>query len=324
MVINDIMFNVELREILDELVSQLRINNIQYLQKTKETPTHIQVQCPFHGNGQERRPSAGIRKKDGVFHCFACGEVHQLPEVISFCLGYQDDIVGSHGWNWLIKNFGTVNKQQRKELDLDLERGLKLAGLQEFVTEEELDSYRYYHPYMQKRKLTGSIIELFDIGYDKKTDCITFPVKDINGNCLFVARRSVRAKYFNYPSGVEKPVYGLYEFYLCKNSGKDDYDYSQVIICESMIDALTCWVYGKPAVALNGLGNERQLRELNKLQCRKLILATDADKAGMSARERIRKHIHSKIITEYVWDREKAKDINEMSEEMFKNLKEIF
>ena len=44
----------------------------------------------------------------------------------------------------------------------------------------------------------------------------------------------------------------------------------------------------------------------------------------MSARERIRKHIHSKIITEYVWDREKAKDINEMSEEMFKNLKEIF
>ena len=85
-----------------------------------------------------------------------------------------------------------------------------------------------------------------------------------------------------------------------------------------------CWVYGKYAVALNGLGNERQFKELRELPCRKLILATDADDAGMKARKRIRQNVKNKIITEYVWHRKKAKDINDMTKEMFINLEEVF
>ena len=188
-----------------------------------------------------------------------------------------------------------------------------------FVSEEELDTYRYYHPYWTKRKITDKgLIELFDLGYDKDTGCITFPVRDINGNCLFVARRSVKFKYFNYPKGSEKPVYGLYE--LKQLTKQPD----EIIITESMIDALTCWQYGKYAVALNGLGNERQFRELRNLPCRKLILATDADDAGITARKRIKKNVPNKIITEYVWNKEDAKDINDMSKEMFLSLKEVF
>ena len=338
--INDTEFNASLHEILDELVSQVRANDIQYIQKQIDTSKDIQICCPYHNGGMERKPSAGIRKSDGLFHCFACNEVHSLPEVISYCFGYENDLVGAVGWRWLIRNFSTVQVEERKDVELDLERnkdnrkhrnlsididrGSNIDNDTDrnnpgYVTEEELDGYRYTHPYMYERKLTDEIIELFDIGYDKNSRCLTFPVRDINGNCLFIARRSVDTKFFNYPQGVEKPVYGIYELHKQQDS------YSEIIVCESMIDALTCWVYGKPAVALNGLGNELQFKQLRQLPCRKLILATDADDRGMAARQRIRKRLQDrKLITEYVWNKQEAKDINDMTESQFNRLQEVF
>ena len=82
-------------------------------------------------------------------------------------------------------------------------------------------------------------------------------------------------------------------------------------------------MYGKYAVALNGLGNELQFKQLRNLPCRKLILATDNDEAGMKARKRIRANIKNKIITEYILPDGK-KDINELSKEEFDRLEEVF
>lgn len=332
MKINDVEFNCDLTEILGELISQLRANGIQLIQRQKETATHIQICCPYHNEGMERRPSAGIRKSDGLFHCFACQEVHTLPEVITYCFGHYEDALGKFGWNWLLKNFAVIEKEERPNVKLDISRN-DVGNIHNsdnnisYISEEELDSYRYYHPYWKKRGITDdNIIELFDLGYDKQTQCITFPVRDIYGHTLFVARRSVRTKYFNYPEGVEKPLYGLYELYMeQKNySNINRYAYfDEIIVCESMIDALTCWQYGKYAVALNGLGNELQFKQLRKLPCRKLILATDNDEAGLKARVRIRKNVPNKLITEYVLP-EGKKDINELSRQEFKNLLEIF
>ena len=105
MVINGIPFNCTVERIVEELQSQLRINHINLLQKVINTTDNVMVSCPYHKDGQERKPSAGIRKTDGTFHCFTCGEVHTLQEVISHCFGYYDDLVGSFGWKWLTKNF---------------------------------------------------------------------------------------------------------------------------------------------------------------------------------------------------------------------------
>lgn len=333
MVINDVQFNVELIDILTELQSQLASNGIQLLSKLKETTEDVMIQCPYHNNGQERRPSAGIRKSDGLFHCLACGETHSLQEVISYCFGKTDDIIGMFGWQWLLKNFVSINVEERKDVQIDCSRTASRTCDREFISEEELDSYRYTHPYMYKRKLTDEIIELFDIGYDKTTRCITFPVRDIKGNTLFIARRSVTHKYFNYPQGVEKPLYGLYELNKCISGGRGSAkinwtpilmsQFGEVIVCESMLDALTCWVRGKPAVALNGLGNELQFKQLETLPCRELILATDNDKAGLKARKRIRENIHTKLISEYVLPQGK-KDINELSKDEFENLSKKF
>lgn len=327
MQINNHIFNAELEDILVELQRQAHMNGYPYLQKdAKKSGGSLQIQCPYHNNGQERNRSAGIRIRDGMFHCFACNEIHTLPEVISHCLGHDEDTSGSWGWKWLLKNFAVVQVEERKDVALDFHRGNKRDSsnnLTNYIEEKELDRYRYIHPYMYKRRLTDEIIEMFDIGYDKNTKCITFPVRDIHGNCLFIARRSVKTKFFNYPEGVEKPLYGLYELHQL------DKFPDEIIVCESMLDALTCWVYGKYAVALNGLGNDLQFKQLRQLPVRKIILATDNDERGMEARKRIAKNVTNKLITQYVIphikrkDGKETKDINDLEYKEFTRLEEI-
>ena len=315
MILNNVPIDATVMDIIQELRRQLSIRGSHLLKDVKDTPDNVMVTCPYHKGGKERRPSAGIKKSDGIFHCFTCGEIHSLQEVISYCFGQSDDLFGAFGWNWILKNFATIAVENRKSINLDLSRTPNREIIR-CVPDSELDKYRVYHPYMWKRKMTPEIVDLFDVGYDDVTKSLTFPVRDISGNCLFVARRSVVSKFFNYPSGVEKPVYGLYELTLLDNYPDD------VIICESMIDAITCWVYGKYAVALNGLGNELQIKQLAAMPCRHFILATDNDAAGRKAKNRLRSQLRRKIITEYVIPPGK-KDINDLSKEEFLALQEV-
>lgn len=318
--VGETIINEDVENILTELKRQLEINGVKRFAKFIRTNNNIQTNCPFHKDGQEKKPSFGVSTIDGMCHCFGCGWKGTLPEMISNVFGKDD--FGVFGGQWLIRNFVSIEVENRPELDLNFSRS-KTIEQQEFVSEATLSKYRLYHSYMYQRKLTDEVIELFDIGYDEESQCLTFPVRDINGNCVFVAKRSVNTKFFHYPSGVEKPVYGLYELTKC-NYISGDRKSPSLIICESMIDALTCWVYGKPAVALNGLGNALQMKQLRELPVRKFILATDMDEAGLKAREFIRAALRNKIVTEYRWDLKIAKDINDMSKDYFDSLQDNF
>lgn len=317
-------------QVLNELKVQLELNGILRFAEFKVGPRNIQFNCPIHNDGQERKPSCGIstiNKEEvpaGTVHCFTCGYTASLEQMISDCFGKDDD--GAFGKEWLIKNFLTISIENRKDIIFDLKRGNNRKTTS-YVSEEELDSYRYYHPYMYKRRLTDEVIEQFDVGYDDHFElkdkfgkvksvlrCLTFPVRDINGNTLFIARRSVDIKFFHYPEGVDKPIYGLYE--LPK-------DANEIIVCESVLNTLTCYTYGKPSVALLGLGTEYQYDQLRKLPCRKIITALDPDGAGYRATERLKKALKgNKLVTSYVLP--EGKDVNDLEKEEFENLEELF
>lgn len=308
---------------------------------------NIQTSCPFHKNGQERKPSFGVKGEIDKCHCFACGWSGTIEEMISELYGYQDE--GKFGKRWLIKRFNTVEIETRpnimevfNERKINLSRGIykgietaskgksgemgkagqgneyeKNRDLEEggktVITEEELDKYRYIHPYMYKRGLTDEIIERFDIGYDRERKEITFPIRDIEGRCVFVAGRSVESKFFRLPKGIDKPIYCADKF----RAGT----YRTAYITESFLNCLTCWKYDKPAIAMIGTGNKKQYEILNKLPVREYILAFDPDEAGRKATERFRKNVHGKIIKELVYP--DNRDINDLQEE-FLNCKIIF
>lgn len=313
--INNTIYELDLIDILKELKEQLAINNIYLFSIMKELPQDIMVSCPFHKDGQERKPSCGIRKEDGWVHCFTCGESCSLEQMIGRCFGKDD--LGQYGLNWLKNHFlGDIYNQRNIYINTD-RKPVKINSRTNYIDNKELEQYRFYHPYMYQRKMNNEVIEIFDVGYDSKTNCITFPVRDKDGNCLFVARRNVNIKFFNYPQGVDKPVYGLYELYQLKEFPKEIY------IVESMIDCIYLWTFNKYAVALNGLGTKNQIAELNKMPCRKFILATDNDDAGQKARINLRKYIKGKIITEILLP-EGRKDINDCTDNEIKNLIELF
>lgn len=328
--INNSYITEDINNILIELRKQLDLKGIKLFSKIIVSGDNIQTNCPFHNGGQERKPSFGILSKQkgneeaGTCHCFACGWTGSFAEMVSNIFGYDD--LGLYGGKWLVRNFLTVQVENRPDIlegfngrnnfNTNCISNNSTSNTTAFISEEELDKYRVYHPYMWKRKMTPEVVEIFDIGYDKDTNCITFPVRDEYGNCVFVARRSVISKFFNYPQNAEKPVYGLYELSQLTNYP------DEVIICESMIDTITCWVYGKYAVALNGLGNDLQFKQLRSMPNRKFILATDMDKAGQSARVRLKKQLTNKLVSEYIWDIKMAKDINDMTKEQFLGLKE--
>lgn len=282
---------------------------------------NLQSNCPFHKNGQERKPSFGVNGEIDRCHCFSCGWAGTIEEMISELYGYQDE--GKFGKRWLIKRFNTIEIETRKNImegfngrsnfNINCISNIPTSNTTTFISDEELDKYRYIHPYMYERGLTDEIIERFDIGYDDERDEITFPVRDIEGRCVFVAGRSTERKFFRLPKGIDKPIYCADKF----RTGT----YRTAYITESFLNCLTCWKYGKHAMAMIGTGNQKQYEILNKLPVREYILAFDPDEAGKKATERFRKNVHGKIIKELVYP--DNRDINDLQEE-FLNCKVVF
>lgn len=320
--LQDTIIQSDTQSVLDRLKFDLAQHGVDRFHQFRRNGDNIQTSCPFHKNGQERKPSFGVNGEIDRCHCFACGWSGTIEEMVSELYGYQDE--GKFGKRWLIKRFNTIEIETRPNIMEEfngsynnicnkLRNNKSNMDNTRYIREQELDKYRYIHPYMYSRGLTDEIIERFDIGYDRELKEITFPVRDIEGRCVFVAGRSVERKFFRLPQGLNKPIYQGYRF----TSGV----YRTAYITESFLNCLTCWKYDKPAMAMIGTGNRKQYEILNKLPVREYILAFDPDEAGRKATERFRKNVHGKIIKELVYP--DNRDINDLQEE-FLNCKIIF
>lgn len=254
----------------------------------KETGDDIATQCPFHGGGVERNPSFGIcvnkhNPNYGQYHCFACGASGTVIGLANTLNNKpQDDNFGIE----LAQSFGDVEvMDERQQIRLLPRVKPHIPGN---VSDLELASYRQVKSeYLLSRHIKPEIQAAFDCGYDPSTQSVTFPVRRDDGESLFVVRRSVNLKWYNYPAGVKKPVYGLYELQQLAPNAK------QVVIVESIINALTLWGYQIPAVALLGTGSRVQIDYLNSLKMRSWILALDGDAAGEAATARLQSRLRS-------------------------------
>lgn len=309
----------------------------------KITGDYYSVYCPFHNNGQERRPSAGVLLHDqyrngqlypeGMFNCFTCHTAGSLTQWIPKLLG--ERVVPESVKQYIEEQIGSrvdveSGRLFSEEMSKSLQAKFAIHSIQsmtrthrEYISEEELETYRFTVPYMYDRKLTDDIIEKYDVGVDlhyipkggkKEIPCVTFPVRDITGRSLFIVRRAIPIKRFYMPNDIQKPVYGIYELpQNCKS----------VVVVESCFNALTSVRYGRPAVALLGTGTPYQIEQLKQLGVREFILGFDPDEAGERATRRLKKALKSVAL---VWQFEgipEGKDINDLSEEEFNSLELI-
>lgn len=305
------------------------------LRTKRQTGDYMTCYCPFHNNGNERRPSCGILLHEkykggttypaGFTHCFSCGYANPIEQAITDMLEQHD--IHQTGVDWLKQNIEDYEESSDFEylLSKDLLSSVeskyavdyvkRLSDVkQEYVSEEELAKYRYTVPYMYERKLNDYVINLFDVGFDplfsfnkRKIPSITFPVNDENGNTLFIYRRSIEGKFHNYPKDVLKPVYGL---------DKIPKGTEEIIICESIINALTLWTYGFIAVALLGTGNSYQIFQLKKLGVKSFVLCMDGDDAGRKGTAKLYNMLSDVAI---VWriDMIEGQDVNSIEKSKF-------
>lgn len=317
-----------------------KLESYGFIRLHKISNDYYQIYCPFHNNGNERKPSCGVLLNEqrrngqvypqGWFHCFSCGYANPLPDALTDILKARS--ISKTGMDWLIENVEGFNGTSDFEflIPQDLIESVQtnyaieylqqqIQATQEFVSDEELAGYRFTVPYMYERKLTDEIIEKFDVGVDmnwippgrkRPVPCLTFPVRDVNGRTLFICRRSIEGKLYNYPTDVTKPVYGIDMIPKgCKS----------VIICESIINALTCWIYGYPAVALLGTGNAYQIQQLKELGAQEYVLCMDGDDAGHRANNKLRNTLN-RVAFVWVVNIPDGKDVNDLTKDQFDEL----
>lgn len=297
-------------QIIDILRQEVQDATGQYLfRRTKSLGSNLQFSCPFHGNGMEKHPSCGMSRdvsysgskviEAGTVHCFTCGYTAPLNQFIADLFNHPRGAL--FGGQWLKQHFLSDNVVVRKSVDLfaDSKRALPKQA-KKYIKESELQKYRWFHPYMYERHLTDDMIEIFDVGYDKLTNCLTFPVKDLTGKVVFIYRRSVYKKFHKYGENDDKTdhLYGVYE--LSKYRSEFDSDLQNTVyVVESIINCLTLWSMGYPAVSTMGVGGGNQYNLLKQLPQRRIVLALDPDKAGRDGQAKIRKHLQAtKIISE--------------------------
>lgn len=323
----------------DVLTVLQKLQELGLIRLHKQSGSYYQVYCPIHSEGNERKPSCGILLEDqvrdgtlypaGFVHCFACGYANTLPKLITDIL--KSKSISMSGAEWLKLNVpGFVVESSQSILPPELLKSLMhsyavsyveniVKPKLQYVTESELDKYRYIVPYMYERGLTDEIIQMFDVGYDanwvppgKKNPCpcITFPVHDRDGNTLFLCRRAISYKLYNYPRDIIKPLYGI---------DKIPKDCKTLVVVESCINALTAWKWGYPAVALMGTGTSLQMRQLQELGVANIVLAMDGDDAGRRAADKIAKALKS---CSMVWRMEMpdGKDVNDITKSEFEKL----
>ena len=307
MKVNGLQIEATPEQIIQKLTFEIEEEQGRFLfRRTKSLGSNMQFSCPFHGDGMERHPSCGMSRdvsysgsriiEAGTVHCFTCGYTAKLNVFVSDLFNRKDG--GFFGNQWLKRNFSSGEEQVRPLMDLGLSRKTRAESSRTFpiIPEEELDKYRWTHPYMYERKLTDEIIELFDIGYDKLNDCITMPVRNLNGETVFFNRRSTGRKFHQY--GEDDPkgdfLYGAYEVLKYSDRFKDN---SKLFVTESAINCLTLWTLGIPAVALMGVGGGNQFELLKHMPFRTIVLALDPDKPGDEASRKIKRRLkNSKLI----------------------------
>ena len=303
----------------------------------KKNGDFYMIYCPIHSDGNERHPSCGVLLHDqyragkmypeGWVHCFTCGWSKSLPDTIGEILK-RHNMSGS-GMDWLkqyVPNFDdsdfdfllpkSIVKKLNAKFALQAFADIANKVEDKFISEEELQEYRYTVPYMYDRKLNDEIIEKFDVGVDlhyvpygrkREVPCVTFPVRDRRGRTQFIVRRSIGGKSFYLPKDITKSIYGLYE--LPSNA-------KTVIIAESCFNVLTSYVYGVPALGLLGTGSGSQLDVLKTLGVSEFVIGTDNDEAGDKGANRIRKALSQVAIIRRMYLPD-GKDINDLTKDEF-------
>lgn len=270
--------------------------------------------CPFHKGGQEKTPSFSVNPDKGVFHCFTCHESGPIKRLLRL-LGM--DRAGIDAATKSVEKFLETNAENSR-----LQRRNVFVNRDPFKASPELPEvllavYDAPVPSLVADGFDPALLASFDIGFDRRNNRITYPLRDLYGNLAGISggavQKGVNPKYKVYQGtrfdSSRRRIEGDFgpefdqEFpgYVCENH-KYLWNYDRVyprIISSSDPSSKVIIVEGFKAclwlqqagfwntVALMGSYiSDNQQRMLHRLGC-PIVLFLDNDKAGREGTLRV-------------------------------------
>ena len=290
----------------------------QYV-KLERAGASLRARCPFHA---ERTPSFHVSPDRGTYHCFGCnvgGDIFSFVEAIEGLdfKGALKVLAEKAGVELVYERGGKGEKDEKQRLFELLEtatifyasrlsdpakkylkeRGMKEATVQEFRLGLAGSEWSALSEFLKGKKYSDK--EILDAGLAKKTERgmlndkfrnrIMFPISDSAGRVvgfsgrIFGENASPDApKYLNSP---ETPLFHkskiLYGFDKAKQAIRK---HSCAVLVEGQMDLLASHQAGwGNTVAVSGTAFTAEHAALIKRMTDNLVLALDADEAGIKA-----------------------------------------
>lgn len=207
--------------IADQLKAVFDSQGVEY----KESDDYLVAQCQFH---DDNNPSMSVRKRDGAYRCFSCGESGKVAELF--------EAMGAR-----LQAEGEVDS-----IDFPVQKKAAVAKASVKTFDKLLDIYKpddRAYDYLSGRGISRQTSEMFDIRYADKPPRIVMPIKSKSGRVAALAKRGIEEKvcHKTADSSAKKVLYGMHLI---------DQMPRVLLAVEGEIDAMSCWEAGVPAVAL--------------------------------------------------------------------------
>jgi len=307
----------------------------QYV-KLERAGSSLRARCPFHA---EKTPSFHVSPERGTYHCFGCGvggDIFSFVEAIEGLdfKGALKVLAEKAGVEIVYERGGKEKKDERERLFELLEtatifyashlnddakkylkeRGLTDATIQDFRLGQAGDSWSELSDFLKLKKFTDK--ELLDAGVAKKNERgsltdkfrnrIMFPIADSAGRIvgfsgrIFGEKASPEApKYLNSP---ETPLFHKSKILYGFDRGKQPIrKLNCAVLVEGQMDLISSHQAGwANTVAVSGTAFTTEHAALIRRMSDNLVLALDADEAGVkaagrAAREALRGGLNVKV-----------------------------
>lgn len=162
--------------------------------------SNVITTCPFHKGGQERKPSFSINLDEGLFHCFTCHEAGDIKKMLQMLgvpetrIELETSVIGP-----ALEQNRQLQKLRKTNFHVD-----KDPFKAEFILPESLlGVYDWMPTSLVEKGFDVSLLREMNIGFDRKTDRITYPIRDMYGNLAGISGGTIVPGTF--------PKYKVYE-----------------------------------------------------------------------------------------------------------------
>ena len=137
------------------------------------------TKCPFHKEGQERRPSFSVNPDLGVFHCFTChvaGDIRYLLKLLGLPRPQIDIELA------VIQPMLDENRRKAEFEKQHLFTNNDPFKAKTVLPEALLGVYEWCPTKLLEDGFDMNLLQDMEVGFDKRNNRITYPLRDMYGN----------------------------------------------------------------------------------------------------------------------------------------------